>query len=205
MRHMYDVSCFVESIQKKDDGFSIICKVLDQLNFHSKPKSLEEAQAMMKDLLMSKKFMLVLDDVKDKSHINDVVLMDVLHSNKGSILIVKTRNNGKSFFFENTNLSRCLSLTSFPNELKNLSSLTTFYLNCCSCLISLPNGFVNLSSLTTLDLSDWSSLTCLPNEVANLSSLIILDLSDFLSLISLPNEILDLSSLATFDLSGCSS
>nr|PNR52192.1 hypothetical protein PHYPA_008566 [Physcomitrium patens] len=82
MRHMYDVSCFVESIQKKDDGFSIICKVLDQLNFHSKPKSLEEAQAMMKDLLMSKKFMLVLDDVKDKSHINDVVLMDVLHSNK---------------------------------------------------------------------------------------------------------------------------
>uniref|UniRef100_A0A7I4E2G7 Protein kinase domain-containing protein n=1 Tax=Physcomitrium patens TaxID=3218 RepID=A0A7I4E2G7_PHYPA len=73
MRHMYDVSCFVESIQKKDDGFSIICKVLDQLNFHSKPKSLEEAQAMMKDLLMSKKFMLVLDDVKDKSHINDVV------------------------------------------------------------------------------------------------------------------------------------
>uniref|UniRef100_A0A7I4CXX9 NB-ARC domain-containing protein n=1 Tax=Physcomitrium patens TaxID=3218 RepID=A0A7I4CXX9_PHYPA len=46
----------------------------------------------MKQVLMSKKFMLVLDDVKDKNQINDVVLSDVLHFNKGSILIVTTRN-----------------------------------------------------------------------------------------------------------------
>nr|XP_024363667.1 uncharacterized protein LOC112276508 [Physcomitrium patens] len=38
---------------------------------------------MMKQVLMSKKFMLVLDDVKDKNQINDVVLLDVLHFNKG--------------------------------------------------------------------------------------------------------------------------
>nr|PNR59808.1 hypothetical protein PHYPA_002600 [Physcomitrium patens] len=80
MQHMYNVSCFVESIQKNDNGLSIICK------------NLEEAQAMMKQVLMSKKFMLVLDDVKDKNQINDVVLSDVLHFNKGSILIVTTRN-----------------------------------------------------------------------------------------------------------------
>uniref|UniRef100_A0A7I4EPA4 NB-ARC domain-containing protein n=1 Tax=Physcomitrium patens TaxID=3218 RepID=A0A7I4EPA4_PHYPA len=73
---MYKVSCFVESIQKKNNGFLIICKVLNQLNFESKPKSLEEAQAMIKEVLMSKKFILVLDDVKDKS----------------IILIVTTRN-----------------------------------------------------------------------------------------------------------------
>lgn len=33
MQHMYDVLCFVESIQNKDYGFLIICKVLNQLNF----------------------------------------------------------------------------------------------------------------------------------------------------------------------------
>uniref|UniRef100_A0A7I4BYZ1 NB-ARC domain-containing protein n=1 Tax=Physcomitrium patens TaxID=3218 RepID=A0A7I4BYZ1_PHYPA len=74
MQHMYNVSYFVESIQKKDSGLSIICKVLNKLNFESKPKSLEEAQAMMKEVLMNKKFMLVLDDVKDKSQINDEVV-----------------------------------------------------------------------------------------------------------------------------------
>nr|PNR52465.1 hypothetical protein PHYPA_008839 [Physcomitrium patens] len=92
MQHMYNVSCFIEGIQKKDSGLSIICKVLNQLNFEKKPRSLEEAQAMMKEVLMSKKFMLVLDDVKDKSQINDVVPTNILYSNKGSILIVTTRN-----------------------------------------------------------------------------------------------------------------
>nr|PNR33438.1 hypothetical protein PHYPA_025382 [Physcomitrium patens] len=52
MQHIYNVSCFVEGIQKKDSGLSIICK----------------------------------------SQTNDIVSMDVLCSNKGSILIVTSRN-----------------------------------------------------------------------------------------------------------------
>nr|PNR48051.1 hypothetical protein PHYPA_012524 [Physcomitrium patens] len=94
MQLMFNVSCFIKinQLQKKDNGLSIIYKVLNQLNFQSKPKSLEEAQAMMKKLLMLKKFILVLDNVNDKSQINDIVLMDVLHSDKGSILIVTTQN-----------------------------------------------------------------------------------------------------------------
>uniref|UniRef100_A0A7I4EAH8 Protein kinase domain-containing protein n=1 Tax=Physcomitrium patens TaxID=3218 RepID=A0A7I4EAH8_PHYPA len=92
MQHMYNVLCFVEGIQKKDSALSIICKVLNQLNFESKPRSLEEVQAMMKEVLMSKKFMMVLDDVKDKSQINDVVPTNILCFNKGSILIVTTQN-----------------------------------------------------------------------------------------------------------------
>nr|PNR38921.1 hypothetical protein PHYPA_019199 [Physcomitrium patens] len=53
--------------------------------------NLEEAQDMIKELLMIKKFILVLDDVKNESHINDVPT-NILHSNKSSILIVTTRN-----------------------------------------------------------------------------------------------------------------
>nr|PNR51464.1 hypothetical protein PHYPA_010651 [Physcomitrium patens] len=70
------------NIQNKNNGFSIIYKILNQLKSQSKSKNLEEAQDIVKELLMNKKFLLVLDDVKDKSHINNVVLMDVLHSNK---------------------------------------------------------------------------------------------------------------------------
>uniref|UniRef100_A0A7I4BZK1 Protein kinase domain-containing protein n=2 Tax=Physcomitrium patens TaxID=3218 RepID=A0A7I4BZK1_PHYPA len=44
IQHMYNVSCFVEGIQKKDSRLSMICK------------NLEQAEAMMKEVLMSKKF-----------------------------------------------------------------------------------------------------------------------------------------------------
>lgn len=57
-----------------------------------KPKNLEETQEIMRGLLVNKKFMLVLDNIKNKSHINDVVLKDVLHSNQGSIFIVTIQN-----------------------------------------------------------------------------------------------------------------
>nr|PNR53455.1 hypothetical protein PHYPA_007130 [Physcomitrium patens] len=46
----------------------------------------------MKEFLMNKKFLLTLDDMKNKSYINDVVFMDVLHSNKDSILIMTKKN-----------------------------------------------------------------------------------------------------------------
>lgn len=47
---------------------------------------------MIKELLVSKKFMLILDDVKNESHINDVVPTNILNSNKSSLLIVTIRN-----------------------------------------------------------------------------------------------------------------
>lgn len=43
MKHMYDVLCFIESIENKDDGFSTICKILNQINFQSKSKEFERS------------------------------------------------------------------------------------------------------------------------------------------------------------------
>jgi Leucine-rich repeat (LRR) protein len=53
----------------------------------------------------------------------------------------------------------CGELTTLPEGLGNLTSLTTLYLFECWSLTTLSEGLGNLTSLTTLDLPECSSLT----------------------------------------------
>nr|PNR31576.1 hypothetical protein PHYPA_025697 [Physcomitrium patens] len=102
------------------------------------------------------------------------------------------------------NISECSSLTSMPNELGNLTSLTTFKIKMDSSLRSLPNKLGSLTSLTIFDRSWCRSLTTLPNKLVNLIPLTMLNISKCLSLISLPNELGNLSTLTTLNISECS-
>ena len=94
----------------------------------------------------------------------------------------------------NQELGGCTSLTTLPEGLGNLSSLTTLNLSLCSRLTMLPEGLRKLSSLISLDLVNCSSLTTLPEELGNLTSLT-----------TLPEGLGNLSSLRSLDLAECSS
>nr|PNR35972.1 hypothetical protein PHYPA_021822 [Physcomitrium patens] len=75
---MFGASCFIECSESGVDCFTISCKILEQLNEKSKPKDIEEAQDMLKSFFIKNKIILVLDDVKEQSQIEDIVAMDAL-------------------------------------------------------------------------------------------------------------------------------
>jgi len=65
-------------------------------------------------------------------------------------------------------------LTTLPESIGNLTSLTTLYLEF-NQLTTLPESIGNLTSLTTLYL-EFNQLTTLPESIGNLTSLTYLDL-----------------------------
>nr|PNR36258.1 hypothetical protein PHYPA_022109 [Physcomitrium patens] len=117
---------------------------------------------------MSEKFMLILDDVKNKSLINDVVLTEVLHSNK------ELDKDASSKLFTTYSYRDDDKL---PKELIEVGKkITILYVNYCLRLISLSSELINLSSLIKFDLKNCSNIISLLNQLTNLSSLLILNL-----------------------------
>jgi Leucine-rich repeat (LRR) protein len=92
--------------------------------------------------------------------------------------------------------------TTIPEELGNLSSLTTLDLRGCKSLTTIPEGLGNLSFLTTLNLGGCESLTTIPEGLGNLNSLRTLDLRGCKSLTTIPAGLGTLSSLTTLGLRG---
>ncbi|XP_024359019.1 disease resistance protein RRS1 isoform X1 [Physcomitrium patens] len=92
VKHMYDASCFIECDEINNDCYKIACQILEQLKVETKPKDLNEAQEKLKSFVIKKKVIIVLDNLKNQSQIEDVVAMDDLFAMNGNTLIVTTRD-----------------------------------------------------------------------------------------------------------------
>jgi len=59
---------------------------------YQKPKNLRDAKKMMKNLLVVKKVLLILDDIKDEAQVYDIVPPDIVQASKRTTIILTTRN-----------------------------------------------------------------------------------------------------------------
>lgn len=88
LKHTYNASCFVDCIEGSGDCYKTSCYILEKLQVKSKQKDLEEFQEMLKLFLTINKVILIFDDVRNESQIEDVLHMDDLIASNGSILII---------------------------------------------------------------------------------------------------------------------
>lgn len=89
MKHIYDASCIIEYIENEGDYYKTSCNILKQFEVESKPKDLKDAWEILKSLLIQKEIILIFDNVKNQSQIEDVVLMhDFFASNNGTLIMI---------------------------------------------------------------------------------------------------------------------
>lgn len=93
LKDIYNVSCFVECIESGGDCYTTSCNILEQLKVKSNPKDIKEAQAILKSFLMENKTILVFNNVKNQSQIEDVVPMDVIFASNSSTLVATTQDS----------------------------------------------------------------------------------------------------------------
>ncbi|XP_073391538.1 disease resistance protein L6-like [Physcomitrium patens] len=58
MKCMYDASCFIENMQNSGNSYTICCNILEEFKIEETPKTLEDAQVLLKSHLKSKKTIL---------------------------------------------------------------------------------------------------------------------------------------------------
>nr|XP_024392637.1 disease resistance protein RRS1-like isoform X3 [Physcomitrium patens] len=93
VKDIYNASCFVECIESSSDSYTTYCNILEQFKVKEKPMDVKKAHKMLKAFLIQNKTILVFDNVKDQSQIEDVVPMDDILASNGSTLIATTRNS----------------------------------------------------------------------------------------------------------------
>jgi len=91
MKSSYHASCFVAQSKNYQILYEILYEVLPKLGNDWNPKNFEDAQKMMKELLVRKKVLLILDDIKDKTQVHDVAPLDMIEASIGSTIILMTR------------------------------------------------------------------------------------------------------------------
>ncbi|XVF71439.1 hypothetical protein PTKIN_Ptkin12aG0037500 [Pterospermum kingtungense] len=105
---------------------------------------------------------------------------------------------------ESLDVISCNSLVTLPeNELRGLSSLSSFCLQLCDKLASLSDGVRYLTSLQDLLINGCPELNSLPQSIQHLSALRSLSIWGCKGLTSLPNEIEHLTSLSLLDIEWC--
>uniref|UniRef100_A0A7I4ALL1 Protein kinase domain-containing protein n=1 Tax=Physcomitrium patens TaxID=3218 RepID=A0A7I4ALL1_PHYPA len=93
VKNMYNASCFVECIESGGDCYTTSCNILEQFQVKEKPKDVKEAHKILKSFLTKNKTILVFDNIKNQSQIEDVVPMDDIFASNGSTLIATTRDS----------------------------------------------------------------------------------------------------------------
>nr|XP_024392367.1 uncharacterized protein LOC112290406 [Physcomitrium patens] len=93
VKNMYNASCFVECIESGGDCYTTSCNILEQFQVKEKPKDVKEAHKILKSFLTKNKIILVFDNIKNQSQIEDVVPMDDIFASIGSTLIATTRDS----------------------------------------------------------------------------------------------------------------
>jgi GTPase SAR1 family protein len=94
LKSTYDASYFVKDLKNKDDSLGILCDVLKDFNkgTGSLPTNLVDAQNMLKQFMVGKKVLIILDDIRDQDQLDDLLHPDILSDNTGITLIITTRN-----------------------------------------------------------------------------------------------------------------
>ena len=91
VRSTYDASCFIEDLKSRD-SLEILCEILEKFGRDKESTwTLEEAQKIMRELLATKKVLLVLDDPKDAAQVGEIIPADVACGNNGTKIIITTR------------------------------------------------------------------------------------------------------------------
>jgi hypothetical protein len=94
LKSTYDASYFAKDLKNKDDSLGILCDVLKDFNkdIRSLPTNLEDAQNTLKQFMVGKKVLIILDDVRDQDQLDNLLCPDILNDNTGITLIITTRH-----------------------------------------------------------------------------------------------------------------
>jgi energy-coupling factor transporter ATP-binding protein EcfA2 len=94
LKDPYNASCFVKDLKDKSDSFGILCDMLKDFGKDPKnlPTNLVDAQNMLKEFMVGKKVLIILDDIKDQLQVDDLLHPDILSDNTGITLIITTRH-----------------------------------------------------------------------------------------------------------------
>jgi hypothetical protein len=94
LKSTYNASCFAKDLKDESDSLRILCDMLIQ--FGKDPKNLSinlvDAQNMLKEFMVGKKVLIILDDIRDQDQVDDLLHPDILKDNAGITLIITTRH-----------------------------------------------------------------------------------------------------------------
>jgi hypothetical protein len=90
----YDASCFAKDLKYSCDLIQILNDMLKDFGKHPKslPTNLMDAINMLKQFVVGKKVLIILDDIKDRDQLDHLVHPDILSDNAGITLIITTRH-----------------------------------------------------------------------------------------------------------------
>src|ERR1700738_1486893 len=79
----YNASCFVKDLKNKSDSLEILCDMLIDLkkDRESLPTNLVDAPTMLKQFMVGKKVLIILDDIKDQGQLDTLLHRDILSDN----------------------------------------------------------------------------------------------------------------------------
>ena len=94
LKSTYNASCFVKDLKDKSEPLGILCDMLKDFGEDPKklPTNLVDAQNMLKQFMVGKKVLIILDDIKDQRQVDDLLHPDILSDNTGITLIIPTRH-----------------------------------------------------------------------------------------------------------------
>ena len=94
LKSTYNASYFAKDLKSKSDSLGILCDVLKDFNkdLKSLPTNLMDAQNMLKQFMVGKKVLIILDDIRDQYQLDDLLHPDTLSDNTGITLIITTRH-----------------------------------------------------------------------------------------------------------------
>jgi len=87
----YHALCFVGQSKNYQSSYEILREILPKLGNDKKTRIFGDAQEMMRKILVGKNVLLILDDVKDETQVNDIVPLDFVKVSKGTTIILTTR------------------------------------------------------------------------------------------------------------------
>ena len=94
LKSTYNASYFAKDLKNESDSLGILCDMLT--NFGEDPKNLPtnlvDAQNMLKQFMVGKKVLIILDDIKHRDQIDNLLHPDILRDNAGVTLIITTRH-----------------------------------------------------------------------------------------------------------------
>ena len=93
VKSTYNASCFIGNLKSRN-SFEILCEILQTFGREKDcPATLVDAQKIMRELLATKKLLLILDDPKDVAQVDDIIPEDLPYINNGTKIIITTRGH----------------------------------------------------------------------------------------------------------------
>ena len=94
LKDPYNASCFAKDLKDKSEPLGILCDMLEDFGEdpESLPTNLVDAQNMVKQFMVGKEVLIILDDIRDQDQLDDLLHPDILSDNTGITLIITTRH-----------------------------------------------------------------------------------------------------------------